>query len=243
MTDALTDAVRKFWIDSNKRTQDQLKRRAFGQNMDPIINATVRALIDRGIDPSWIRTGRDARLPRSLGLRHSLWDIVVTKDDTPLGSIEFKALLGLWAAHNLQNRIDELTSVPARRNRPGPRARAAGALDGTPDRERRRAGHPSAWRTVTRWCATHTGLLDVRVRIHAGKDAALHVARHLRTDGPRADLDVALTPERAAHSLRDACGPARPGHRHVGQHRHKACDGSDRDTVLQLRVASAPELS
>lgn len=46
------------------------------------------------------------------------------------------------------------------------------------------------WRTATRWCAAHTGLLDVRVRIHANKDAARHLARHLRTDGPRADLDV-----------------------------------------------------
>ncbi|MFI1828340.1 hypothetical protein ACH41E_18100 [Streptomyces sp. NPDC020412] len=46
------------------------------------------------------------------------------------------------------------------------------------------------WRTVRRWCATRTGLLDVRVRIHADKDAALHLARHLRTDGPRADVGV-----------------------------------------------------
>ncbi|MEU6822734.1 hypothetical protein ABZ921_19070 [Streptomyces atriruber] len=45
-------------------------------------------------------------------------------------------------------------------------------------------------RAVMRWGATHTGLLDVRVRIHAGKDAALHLARHLRTDGPRADVGV-----------------------------------------------------
>ncbi|NEC67918.1 DUF2339 domain-containing protein [Streptomyces sp. SID9727] len=46
------------------------------------------------------------------------------------------------------------------------------------------------WRTVTRWCATRTGLFDVRVRIHASKDTARHLARHLRADGPRADLDV-----------------------------------------------------
>ncbi|MFK4065134.1 hypothetical protein [Streptomyces sp. NPDC029674] len=46
------------------------------------------------------------------------------------------------------------------------------------------------WRAVARWCATRTGLLDVRVRIHAGRDAALHLARHLRADGPRSDISV-----------------------------------------------------
>ncbi|WP_306332746.1 hypothetical protein [Streptomyces sp. KL118A] len=59
-----------------------------------------------------------------------------------------------------------------------------------------RAGNAAApgfrrrWRTVARWGATHTGLLDVRVRIHAGKEAAVHLARHLHADGPRADLGV-----------------------------------------------------
>ncbi|WP_326698320.1 hypothetical protein OG909_13890 [Streptomyces sp. NBC_01754] len=51
-------------------------------------------------------------------------------------------------------------------------------------------GFRRLWRTVTRWYATRTGLLDVRVRIHASKDAARHLARRLRTDGPRVDLDV-----------------------------------------------------
>ncbi|MGW2342726.1 hypothetical protein [Streptomyces sp. NPDC001661] len=46
------------------------------------------------------------------------------------------------------------------------------------------------WRAVAQWLAKHAGLLDVRTRIHAGEDAALYLARHLRADGPRADLNT-----------------------------------------------------
>ncbi|MGW6054845.1 hypothetical protein [Streptomyces sp. NPDC055189] len=75
------------------------------------------------------------------------------------------------------------------------------------------------WRTVVRWCAVRTGLLDVGVRIHTSKDAAQHLARHLREDGPRADLGVrpldgrgrAGTPEHREDALNRAlalfCGP------------------------------------
>ncbi|MGX1406005.1 hypothetical protein RKD40_003618 [Streptomyces ambofaciens] len=52
------------------------------------------------------------------------------------------------------------------------------------------SGFRRRWRAVTRCSATRTGLLDIRVRIHASKGAARYLARHLRTDGPRADLDV-----------------------------------------------------
>ncbi|MEU5996209.1 hypothetical protein ABZ837_00080 [Streptomyces sp. NPDC047197] len=41
-----------------------------------------------------------------------------------------------------------------------------------------------------RWMAARSGLLDDHVRVHAGRDAALHLARHMHPDGPRADLYV-----------------------------------------------------
>ncbi|WP_165840705.1 PaeR7I family type II restriction endonuclease [Streptomyces scopuliridis] len=78
--------------------------------MEPIVSATIDALVERGVDRSWIQTGNAASLPASFGLRDTRWDIVITKDDVPLGAIEFTAQSGSSAAKNLNNRIHEATS-------------------------------------------------------------------------------------------------------------------------------------
>lgn len=103
MAGALTAAVRNYWVDSDNWSRKH-------QRMEPIVSSIIDALVERGIDRSWIRTGREASLPASFGLRDTRWDIVIIKDEIPLGAIEFTAQSGLSAAHNLANRIHEATS-------------------------------------------------------------------------------------------------------------------------------------
>ncbi|WP_220040859.1 protein kinase domain-containing protein [Streptomyces sp. NTH33] len=111
MTEALTDAARKYWVDVNNRSYDPLRPHILsGRHLASVINATINALVERGIDRSWIQVGHDAYLPGSFGLGKTRWDIVVAKDETPLGAIEFATLSGLSASKNLANRIRELTS-------------------------------------------------------------------------------------------------------------------------------------
>ncbi|MEV0966383.1 PaeR7I family type II restriction endonuclease [Streptomyces sp. NPDC049910] len=109
MTEALMDETRRYWVDANNRSYDPLQSRA-RWNLTSVVNATVNALVERGIDRSWIQVGRDARLPGSFGLGKTHWDIVITKGETPLGAIEFTTLPGLSASKNLANRIHDLTS-------------------------------------------------------------------------------------------------------------------------------------
>lgn len=103
MAGALTAAVRNYWVESDNWLHSH-------QSMKSIINSTVDALVERGIDRSWIRTGREASLPASFGLRDTWWDIAVIKDEIPLGAIDFTAQSGLSAKKNLPNRIHEATS-------------------------------------------------------------------------------------------------------------------------------------
>ncbi|MFF4215317.1 serine/threonine-protein kinase [Streptomyces nondiastaticus] len=110
MTEALMGAARNYWVDVNNRSQDPLRPGALSRNLKPVINATVNALIDRGIDHSWIQVGHGAYLPASFGLGKTHWDIVVAKDETPLGAIDFTTLPALSASKNLANRIHDLTS-------------------------------------------------------------------------------------------------------------------------------------
>lgn len=110
MTEGLMDAARNYWVDINNRSQDPFRPRALIGHLTPVINATVNALIDRGIDRSWIHVGHDAYLPASFDLGKTHWDIVVAKDEIPLGAIEFTTLPALSASKNLANRIHDLTS-------------------------------------------------------------------------------------------------------------------------------------
>ena len=109
MTKALMDAARKFWVDGNNRSYDPLQSRA-RWSLASVIDTTVNALVERGIDRSWIQVGRDANLPGAFGLGKTRWDIVIAKDETPLGAIEFTPLPRLSASKNLGNRIHDLTS-------------------------------------------------------------------------------------------------------------------------------------
>ncbi|WP_078627266.1 protein kinase domain-containing protein [Streptomyces exfoliatus] len=111
MTATLTDATRNYWIDARRRETDplQLSARVAGR-LTPVIDATVDALVERGIDRSWVRLGRDASLPSSFGLANTHWDIVIAKDETIVGAIEFTTISGLSASKNLTNRIHEMAS-------------------------------------------------------------------------------------------------------------------------------------
>ncbi|MGW7456461.1 protein kinase domain-containing protein [Streptomyces sp. NPDC054797] len=111
MTDALTDAARNYWVDVNNWSYEPRQSHVVGgRNLASVIDATVNALVERGIDPSWIQVGRDALLPGSFGLGKTRWDILIAKEETPLGAIVFTAQSGLSAAKNLTNRIHEWTS-------------------------------------------------------------------------------------------------------------------------------------
>ncbi|MFF5488282.1 PaeR7I family type II restriction endonuclease [Streptomyces virginiae] len=111
MTDALTDAARNYWVDVNTQSYEPLRARALGgRNMASAIEATVDALVEHGIDRSWIQVGRDAYLPGSFGLGNTRWDILIAKEEVPLGAIAFTGQSGLSAAKNLTNRIHDWTS-------------------------------------------------------------------------------------------------------------------------------------
>ncbi|MEU6479224.1 hypothetical protein ABZ858_20510 [Streptomyces sp. NPDC047017] len=111
MTEALAAAARNYWVDRNTRDYDALQRRAVGaRNLASVIDATADALVERGIDRSWVRVGPAAHLPSSFGLGKTRWDIVVAKDEIPLGAIDFTPLPRISASKNLANRIHELAS-------------------------------------------------------------------------------------------------------------------------------------
>ncbi|MFF7443054.1 PaeR7I family type II restriction endonuclease [Streptomyces sp. NPDC008122] len=104
MTGPLTGAARNYWI-SPLEPHVRL-----GARLAPVIDAAVDALVERGIDRSWVRLGRDAYLPGGFGLGKTRWDIVIVKDETPIGAIEFIAQSRHSAAQNLANRIHEMAS-------------------------------------------------------------------------------------------------------------------------------------
>ncbi|MGW5779456.1 serine/threonine-protein kinase [Streptomyces sp. NPDC003863] len=111
MTVALAEAARNYWVAARNRRFDPLQPRLFaGSNVTMLVDATVHALVERGIDRSWIRVGRDAQLPGSFGLATTNWDIVVVKDETPVGAIDFTLLPELSAAKNVSMRIHEMAS-------------------------------------------------------------------------------------------------------------------------------------
>ncbi|MFJ9680970.1 Shedu anti-phage system protein SduA domain-containing protein [Streptomyces sp. NPDC101194] len=76
---------------------------------DRLCAALVKELVTRGIDPAWIRVGRNATLPGAYRLGR--WHLSVVKDGVPLGAITFKGLGGPALGNNYTNRISELTSV------------------------------------------------------------------------------------------------------------------------------------
>lgn len=107
MAEALTEAARNYWIEAGSPRSATLRGPS---SLAAVINATVNALVEHGIDLSWIQVGRNARLPSSFGLGATPWDIVVAKDEVPLGAIEVMAISGHSASKNLANRIHDLTA-------------------------------------------------------------------------------------------------------------------------------------
>lgn len=59
MTEALTDAARNYWVDVNNGRHDLRQHVRLGANFASVIDATVNALVERGIDRSWVRGGHD----------------------------------------------------------------------------------------------------------------------------------------------------------------------------------------
>lgn len=103
MAGSLTAAVRNHWVTSGNSVRSP-------HHIESVIESAVDALVERGIDRSWIQTGRKASLPASFGLGNTRWDIVIIKDEISLGGIEFTAQSGTSARMNLSNRIHEATS-------------------------------------------------------------------------------------------------------------------------------------
>ena len=71
----------------------------------------IDTLAKRGVNPSWIRVGRDATLPGAYGFGRSEWDLTVVKDGFPLGAITLKSQGSLSLGKNFNNRVQELTSI------------------------------------------------------------------------------------------------------------------------------------
>ncbi|MFB7275422.1 serine/threonine-protein kinase [Streptomyces sp. NPDC056244] len=120
MAEALKEASRNFWAE--RRHVERLKAPGSDSNMarasavlrrwDHLAQAMVDALVERGVDRSWIQVGRDAQLPSAYGLGGSAWDLVVRKDGIPLAAASFTQLGGQpGSMNNLNNRIQDLTSV------------------------------------------------------------------------------------------------------------------------------------
>ena len=120
MSESVRDAVREFWPVWDKRpsfTHNAVGLAGLpflvrgGAHWDQLFGVLVDTLAERGVDSSWIRGGRDATLPGAYGLGRSAWDLVVVKDGIPLGAITFKSQLGSSIGNNINNRIQELTSI------------------------------------------------------------------------------------------------------------------------------------
>ena len=118
MSESVKEAAGNFWSKwpmrggmYNARLANRPFRSSNGGHWGPLSEAFVDTLAMRGVDPSWIRAGRDATLPGAYGLGRSAWDLVVLKDGIPLGAIIFKSQDGLSVGKNFNNRIQELTSI------------------------------------------------------------------------------------------------------------------------------------
>lgn len=82
-----------------------------GAHWQGISEALVDALVEGGVDASWIRVGRDATLPGAYGVGRSAWDLVVIKDGIPLGAIVFMSQSRPSFGYNFNNRVQQLTSI------------------------------------------------------------------------------------------------------------------------------------
>ncbi|MGQ7750869.1 protein kinase domain-containing protein [Streptomyces sp. WC2508] len=121
MTDTLREAVRYFWAE---RRHDEVRRSPVGSDVssvarfaavrhpwDRLTESVIDALVERGVDRSWIQVGPDATLPGAYGLSGSAWDLVVRKDGIPLAAATFTQLGGQpGSINNINNRIRELTA-------------------------------------------------------------------------------------------------------------------------------------
>ncbi|MFI1738647.1 serine/threonine-protein kinase [Streptomyces sioyaensis] len=120
MAEALKEASRNFWAERRQAERlraagsDSTTLRATSvlRRWERVVQAMVEALVERGVDPSWIEVGRDAQLPSAYGLGSSAWDLVVRKDGIPLAAANFTQLGGQpGSINNINNRIQDLTST------------------------------------------------------------------------------------------------------------------------------------
>ncbi|MFD9068476.1 protein kinase domain-containing protein [Streptomyces lasiicapitis] len=79
------------------------------EHYNHLLTAISDALIARGVDQTWIRSGREAVLPGSYELGRTTWDIVIFSDDVALAAVTLKQASGPSYGNNFYNRIQELT--------------------------------------------------------------------------------------------------------------------------------------
>ena len=119
MAESVKDAARNFWSErlwsleamQNAEHAGRSFRNRGGSHWGRLSEALVDTLAKHGVDSAWIRFGRDAALPGAYGLGRSAWDLVVLKDGIPLGAITFKSMGSSSVGKNLNNRVQELTSI------------------------------------------------------------------------------------------------------------------------------------
>ncbi|MFJ8040512.1 Shedu anti-phage system protein SduA domain-containing protein [Kitasatospora sp. NPDC096147] len=115
MTERIDDLIKGFWREAEaavRSRQDDggagwMSRSGFAVGAHQHLEkALVDELIERGIDPAWIRTGRGAELPGFHAVGRP-WDITIVRDDIPLAAIIIKAQSGSGSSKNVTNRIQE----------------------------------------------------------------------------------------------------------------------------------------
>ncbi|MFG2489870.1 PaeR7I family type II restriction endonuclease [Streptomyces caniferus] len=102
MSASVEEAVRLYF-----RDRERSLRGTGHHNL--LLTAISDALIARGVDQAWIRSGREAVLPGSYELGRTAWDIAIFSDDVPLAAITLKQASGPSYGNNFYNRIQELT--------------------------------------------------------------------------------------------------------------------------------------
>lgn len=122
MTESVRDAARTYWVKRRRNSEAGNYPGSAGRanayvsvgsarSGEQLIEALADALTERSVDRDWIQIGRDAMLPGAYGVGRSAWDLVAVRDEVPLAAVAFKAMGGTGMGKNINNRVQELTSI------------------------------------------------------------------------------------------------------------------------------------
>ncbi|WP_078652077.1 PaeR7I family type II restriction endonuclease [Streptomyces globisporus] len=103
---SVSEAAKRFWV------RDGGSDYPYGQAGQRLEEALVTELVARGVDPAWIKRGRNATLPMAQGVDRS-WDLVISKDSVPLAAIVWKASSAASFRKNMRNHMQELSAIAA----------------------------------------------------------------------------------------------------------------------------------